>query len=201
MEEKTNVKQNILDSALVLFSAKGYEGVAVSELTKAAGITKPTLYYYFGSKEGLFDSVCRVNYDRLNKIVADSAVYQSNPENYYEDIYKTLNNVVFAYFSFASENETFYRLTMANLYMPFSSSVYKVVKKYHFKQYEIVGKMFQNMASTHSNLQGKNNRLTWSFIGAINTYIGLTFNGVSERESKEDTVKECIRQFMHGIYV
>ncbi|MCL1878515.1 MAG: TetR/AcrR family transcriptional regulator, partial [Defluviitaleaceae bacterium] len=43
MDDKSTAKQNILDSALALFSAKGYEGVAVSELTTAAGITKPTL--------------------------------------------------------------------------------------------------------------------------------------------------------------
>jgi len=32
MNEKNDVKQNILESALALFSAKSYEGVAVSEL-------------------------------------------------------------------------------------------------------------------------------------------------------------------------
>jgi len=52
MDEKNEVKQNILKCALLLFSAKGYEGVAISELTAAAGISKPTLYYYFGSIHG-----------------------------------------------------------------------------------------------------------------------------------------------------
>src|SRR5215510_9029892 len=56
MDEKSGVKQTILDKSLELFSAKGYEGVSVSELTEAAGITKPTLYYYFGSKEGVFEA-------------------------------------------------------------------------------------------------------------------------------------------------
>ncbi|MCL2265519.1 MAG: TetR/AcrR family transcriptional regulator [Treponema sp.] len=41
------VKQTIMERALELFSAKGYEGVPVSELTEVSGITKPTLYYYF----------------------------------------------------------------------------------------------------------------------------------------------------------
>jgi len=41
--EKVNVKDKIMDKALELFSAKGYEGVSVNELTAAAGITKPLL--------------------------------------------------------------------------------------------------------------------------------------------------------------
>jgi AcrR family transcriptional regulator len=44
MDEKGDVKQTIMVKALELFSAKGYEGVSISELTEAAGITKPTLY-------------------------------------------------------------------------------------------------------------------------------------------------------------
>jgi len=200
MDEKSNVKQNILESALALFSAKGYEGVAVSELTAAAGITKPTLYYYFGSKEGLFDTVCRKNYDRLNRVIYDCAVYQANPENYHEDIKKALHGLAHAYFSFAFENEAFYRLTMANLYMPCSSAVFEVVRKYHFEQYEIIGKMFQDMASAHGNLLGKDKRLAWSFIGAINAFIGSTFNGITEEARNEDTVNEFVHRFMHGIY-
>jgi len=200
MDEKSTVKQNILESALKLFSAKGYEGVAVSELTTAAGISKPTLYYYFGNKEGLFDTVCQNNYSRLNRVIAGSAIYQANPENYHEDINKTLYNVVQAYFSFAFENEAFYRLTMANLYMPCSSMVFEVVKKYHYEQYEIIGKMFQDMANVHSNLIGKCERLAWSFVGAVNAYIGLTFNGITEEMCNEDTAKELVHQFMHGIH-
>jgi AcrR family transcriptional regulator len=200
MDGKSDVKQNILDSALMLFSAKGYEGVAISELTSVAGITKPTLYYYFGSKEGLFDAVCRENYSRLNRVIAESAVYHANPKNYHEDIYKALHNLANAFFSFAFENEAFYRLTMANLYVPCSSSVFEVVRKYHFEQFEIIGKMFQDMANVHGNLKGKAKRLAWSFIGAINAFIGLAFNGISGEIHNEDTVKEFVHQFMHGIY-
>ena len=29
---------------------KGYDAVGVQEIVDTAGITKPTLYYYFGSK-------------------------------------------------------------------------------------------------------------------------------------------------------
>ncbi|MDH5642067.1 MAG: TetR/AcrR family transcriptional regulator [Nitrospira sp.] len=36
-----------------LFADSGYDGVSVREIVEAAGVTKPVLYYHFGSKEGL----------------------------------------------------------------------------------------------------------------------------------------------------
>jgi AcrR family transcriptional regulator len=37
-----------------LFSEHGYHGVSMDQIAAASGITKPMLYEYFGSKEGLF---------------------------------------------------------------------------------------------------------------------------------------------------
>jgi len=200
MHEKGNVKQTILEKALDLFSVKGYEGVSVSELTEAAGITKPTLYYYFNSKEGLFDTVCHIYYAKLNKLVAENAEYKSNPKNYYEDIHYTLSKLTKAYFEFARENEAFFRIMLTNLSMPPSSAVYKIVEKYHFEQFDIIKNTFNKMSKGHGNLKGKSETLTWSFIGIINSYIALYFYGVSGLKLDEKAVKELVHQFMHGIY-
>ena len=50
-------KEKILDIALRLFSSKGYEGTGIQEIVDKAGITKPTLYYYFGNKEGVVSAI------------------------------------------------------------------------------------------------------------------------------------------------
>jgi TetR/AcrR family transcriptional regulator len=47
-------RERLLTAALALFNAKGYAATPVRELVAAAGVTKPVLYYYFGSKEGLY---------------------------------------------------------------------------------------------------------------------------------------------------
>src|SRR5687767_7675299 len=44
----------ILLSSLHLFSTKGYDATSVREICEAAGITKPTLYHFYGSKEGVY---------------------------------------------------------------------------------------------------------------------------------------------------
>ncbi|NTV63835.1 MAG: TetR/AcrR family transcriptional regulator [Oscillochloris sp.] len=44
----------IIEAATHLFMQRGYKAVSISDIIKAADVTKPTLYYYFADKEELF---------------------------------------------------------------------------------------------------------------------------------------------------
>ena len=61
----TREGQRILDAAIPLFARLGYGSASVRELAEAAGVTKPTLYYHFGSKEDLFHELVRYHLDEL----------------------------------------------------------------------------------------------------------------------------------------
>lgn len=50
----TAVRERLLSEALRLFVARGYAATSVREIVEAAGVSKPVLYYYFNSKEGLY---------------------------------------------------------------------------------------------------------------------------------------------------
>jgi AcrR family transcriptional regulator len=52
-----------LDRALKVFWRLGYDGTALSDLTEAMGINRPSLYAAFGNKEALFGKVL----DRYNE--------------------------------------------------------------------------------------------------------------------------------------
>ncbi|MEX0992990.1 MAG: TetR/AcrR family transcriptional regulator [Solirubrobacterales bacterium] len=43
----------MIASAIEVFSKRGYDGASMDEIAKGAGITKPMVYAYFGSKQGL----------------------------------------------------------------------------------------------------------------------------------------------------
>lgn len=47
----------VLHAALQLFAKKGFAATSVREIVLAAGLTKPALYYHFGSKEGLLRTI------------------------------------------------------------------------------------------------------------------------------------------------
>lgn len=61
IREKTRKK--ILDSALIYFARKGYEGTKISDLAQFTGIGQGTLYSYFSSKEELFNAILKENAD------------------------------------------------------------------------------------------------------------------------------------------
>lgn len=44
----------LLLAATKLFARRGYAATAVREIVESAGVTKPVLYYHFGSKEGIY---------------------------------------------------------------------------------------------------------------------------------------------------
>ena len=54
-----DTRESLLDEALKLFSTRGYEAVGVQEVALRAGVTKPSLYHHFGSKERLVLEVGR----------------------------------------------------------------------------------------------------------------------------------------------
>ena len=56
-----------LDRAVEVFWRKGYQGTSLSDLTKAMGINRPSLYAAFGDKQALFSKVI----DRYTNGAAD----------------------------------------------------------------------------------------------------------------------------------
>ena len=61
--EKSFDVDDILDRATGVFWAKGYEATSLTDLIKATGINKGSLYNAFGSKKGLFTKAL-LKYDR-----------------------------------------------------------------------------------------------------------------------------------------
>ena len=56
-----------LDIAARLFWERGYEGTSIADLTEAMGITPPSLYATFGSKDDLFRQALDRNSERENQ--------------------------------------------------------------------------------------------------------------------------------------
>lgn len=55
----------ILQAAVAEFAREGYGGARVDKISQRAGANDRMLYYYFGSKEGLFRAVLEFVYDEL----------------------------------------------------------------------------------------------------------------------------------------
>lgn len=69
-EPEAGARERLLASALQLFNEKGYAAASVREIVQSAGVTKPVLYYYFGSKEGIYLELMQSSYGSFETLAA-----------------------------------------------------------------------------------------------------------------------------------
>ena len=72
----SSAKERLEACALELFATRGYEATSVREIVGAAGVAKPTLYYYFGSKENLYKSLISGNFEGFMRDLAEVRKFQ-----------------------------------------------------------------------------------------------------------------------------
>jgi TetR/AcrR family transcriptional regulator len=66
------VRERLLSGATGLFAAKGYAATTVREIVERAGVTKPVLYYYFRSKEGIYLDLMREPFGKFAALVEET---------------------------------------------------------------------------------------------------------------------------------
>lgn len=82
-------EQHALEQATLLFWQYGYEATSIGDLTKAMGITAPSLYSTFGDKEQLFKK-CLAYYQEHETCQMDSIVLEA--ETIRQGIYNYLQS-------------------------------------------------------------------------------------------------------------
>ncbi len=65
-DESVSTKQRILDAAEALFAERGFDGVSLRQITRAADVELALANYHFGPKTELFLAVVRRRADELN---------------------------------------------------------------------------------------------------------------------------------------
>jgi AcrR family transcriptional regulator len=68
-------RARILEAALELFAANGFDGASTRTIAERAGVNLPAIQYYFGSKEGLYRAVVEQFSQNLHAGVAPIAEY------------------------------------------------------------------------------------------------------------------------------
>ena len=79
-------RDSILKSATKVFARYGYDGGSVEKISKAAKSYDRMIYYYFGSKEGLFIAVLEGIYQRMDDAEAAIALDASRPVEAFTEV-------------------------------------------------------------------------------------------------------------------
>ena len=96
---------DILDVATREFAAKGLAGARIDEIAAATRTSKRMIYYYFGSKEGLYVAVLEEAYRRIRHIETDMHLEDLEPET-------ALRRLVAFTCDYQRSNPDFIRLVM-----------------------------------------------------------------------------------------
>lgn len=78
---ETEVRDRIFASALRHFSEKGFAATSLREVSQDAQTTKPMIYYYFGSKEGLYGSIVRQILEEMADAIRSRLPAEAAPQD------------------------------------------------------------------------------------------------------------------------
>jgi AcrR family transcriptional regulator len=114
--EPLELKGHIARAAARLFAAHGYDATSVRQIVEAAGVAKPTLYYHFGSKEGLAQALLDLPMTSLIERLRHVAEGPGDPVDDLEQVFR-------AHFDFCREEPDCCRFVYAVHFGPPSSSL------------------------------------------------------------------------------
>ncbi len=101
--DQLSSRDNLLKTAITLFSARGYDGASVNDIVAHAGVSKRMVYHYFQSKELLYQETISYAYNELRNMEQDAI----NEAHTLEEAVKKLVRV---YFSWPREHPLYSRL-------------------------------------------------------------------------------------------
>ena len=133
--QESNARQRILETATDLFAEKGYTGTYVREIVEKAGVSKPVLYYYFQSKEGLFYAILEWAADVQQKIL-NEIVEASGP---------VLDRFLYLYrrtYAGIQEYHSLYKMIHSLIYGPRQGSPEYDYSKYQHRMFDAVKQIY-----------------------------------------------------------
>ena len=72
-EEAAITREQLLKKALAVFSKKGYAATTLEDIAREAEVTRGAIYWHFGSKAELYNTLIREYSDRGSTIMQEAA--------------------------------------------------------------------------------------------------------------------------------
>jgi AcrR family transcriptional regulator len=102
-------RQEILRAALKRFAHCGYAAASVQQIVKDARVSKPTLYYYFPDKAGLFQALVNEAHDERYRLMRKAAARRRS-------VREQLVEIVAVLFDYFRENRELMRISLATAF-------------------------------------------------------------------------------------
>lgn len=161
-----DVRRRLLESATALFNARGYAATTVREIVQAAGVTKPVLYYYFGSKEGIYLELMKSAFESFDRLLEGLERQAGSAQE------RILRFADATYLLF-QDNVPVIRLMHGIYYGPPQGAPYFDFDAYHQKFQKTVEKHVAEGVRAGELRRVATREASWAIIGAVNTAMEL----------------------------
>lgn len=162
--QEVMVKERLLTAALELFTTKGYAAASVREIVEVAGVTKPVLYYYFGSKEGIYLELMSSAFTQFEEILDDCRYRQGR-------VTARLLELCDRIFLLFVQQLNVARLMYAIYYGPTQGAPFFDFESYHLKLHDLVRDTVEEGIRTGELRDGDAADMGWLLIGALNVVL------------------------------
>ena len=196
--KQEDTRQSILDKALELFSAKGYDSVSVGEIAKAVGIKAPSLYNHFPSKQAIFDAIVEstaVQYEvDTDKIDIHVQNVQKDIPVFTEITAEALFEKVRQIFEYSLNNETISRfrrmMTIEQFRSPELAALYS--RRYVERVLDYHAGIFRALISAGEITAENPDALAMLYVSPI-----LTLIGICDRQPERE--RECLEKLQDHV--
>src|SRR3954469_7456638 len=159
-------RRRILRVALKHFAEFGYSGASVQKIVDESKITKPTLYYYFRSKAGLYQALIDRAYDERHRLMLDASHSKGALEEQLIEMFGAL-------FEFLRHNRALMRIAFATAFaspgeLPANLKyLEKAGRNYQF----IHGLIHEAVKRGELGTEFSSEELTMGLLGMMNIYV------------------------------
>ena len=204
--KQEDTKQTILDKALELFSAQGYDAVSVGEIAKAVGIKAPSLYNHFPSKQAIFDAIVEATAAQYE---ADTDLINIHVQNVVQDVpvfteitADALFEKVRQLFAYSLHNETISRfrrmMTIEQFRSPELAALYS--RRYVERVLDYHAGIFRALIAAGEITAEDPDTLAMLYVSPVLTLIGIC-DRQPERESEcLEKLREHVRLFFRMVH-
>ncbi len=157
--EKPDIRERLLQGALRLFTQKGYAMTTVREIVAETGVTKPVLYYYFESKEGIYRVLMQRLFEELESLF-DALPEAEKPVR--EQLFKLADRT----YEITVKNRDALRLMHAIYYGPPQGAPFFDFDAYYLHYYEHVRQIVRRGIKSGELGPGADEDITWTLMAA-----------------------------------
>ena len=156
-----DVRERLLAGATGLFASKGYASTTVREIVERAGVTKPVLYYYFRSKEGIYLELMREPFGKFASLVEETLLTAGSAR-------ERLFRLCLRAYDIVVEHIDAARVMYAIYYGPPQGAPFIDFDAYHRRFQEAVLQVLREGVRDAEFRRVNLNDAMWAVVGAVN---------------------------------